>query len=76
VSVNSRVSGQQQALLHWKRAESATQEPVQTLVQAPVPLESARVRRLNFVDNRSDESLSSWSACDGAIIQPFHIVIQ
>ncbi|WP_208456624.1 MULTISPECIES: hypothetical protein, partial [unclassified Burkholderia] len=41
VSVNSRVSGQQQALLHWKRAESATQEPVQTLVQAPVPLESA-----------------------------------
>ncbi|WP_208456478.1 hypothetical protein, partial [Burkholderia sp. BCC1630] len=50
VSVNSRVSGQQQALLHWKRAESATQEPVQTLVQAPVPLESAPRRRFAFVD--------------------------
>ncbi|WP_208456505.1 MULTISPECIES: hypothetical protein, partial [unclassified Burkholderia] len=50
VSVNSRVSGQQQALLHWKRAESATQEPVQTLVQAPVPLESAGAAFLAISD--------------------------
>ncbi|WP_208456476.1 MULTISPECIES: hypothetical protein, partial [unclassified Burkholderia] len=52
VSVNSRVSGQQQALLHWKRAESATQEPVQTLVQAPVPLESAPLTPLTILKPR------------------------